>query len=139
MLVGAGEAEPAAPAGQERFDRDPVAGAEPPALGRARADLVDHAHRLVAGDERVLDADRRVELPPVLLDVGTADAAGLDAQECVVVTDARPGQLDQLERTGTGLDRRDDGFAHRVQATRTRQAAGPSDLTAVEGVRCRAG
>ena len=71
----AGETLPALAAGDERFDADPVANGDAPAPGGVLADLRDAADGLVAGDDRVADG----QSAGVLLVVGAADAAGLDA------------------------------------------------------------
>ena len=68
---------------QEHLDRDAIAGLHTPTRGRARADLLDDADRLVTGHERVA----REQLAGELLVVGAAQAARLDAQERVVVAD----------------------------------------------------
>ena len=109
MLVGAGEADPAAPARDERFDGDPVTDRKAPTLGRVDADLVDDTDGFVAGHEGVAEIDDTVHLTAVLLDVGAADAARLDAEDRVVTPDLRPRQLDELDGAGASLDRRDDG------------------------------
>ena len=101
-----------AAARQERFDRDAIALAQVPARRGVDADLVDHADRLVAGDQRVAEIDDAVEFAAVLLDVGAADAARLDAQDCVVAPDRGSGELDELDRARPRLDCGDHLFGH---------------------------
>ena len=100
----AGTAELALPAGDQRLDRDAVAGRHAPALGGALADLVDHAERLVAGDRRPAGPAHLVKAPVVLLDVAAADPAELHPQQRVVRTHPRSRELVDLERPRPGLN-----------------------------------
>src|SRR6185503_10519957 len=87
LLVASGETRRAVGARNERLDRDAIAHVDAPALGGAVADPLDHAERLVPGDER--HAHR--QHARVLLGVAAADAAGLDAQEAAVGVDVGNG------------------------------------------------
>src|SRR5207244_792321 len=98
-LVAPGDARTAVSAPDQRLDADARADVHLPAPGGAVADALDHAERLVAGDDRQADG----QYARVLLGVAPADAARLDAQERAVVVDVRDGQLPQLEPAGSGL------------------------------------
>ena len=131
MLVGTRQAVPAPAARQERFHGHAVTRSEAPTLGRVGSDLVDDADGLVARHERVPQVDHPVELAPVLLDVGAADATGLDPKDRVVAPDAGAGQLDQLERPRASLDDSNDRFGHTRRLAR--RCAGTARHTPTAG------
>jgi len=101
------------PARLERHDGHAVARRHVPPLGRGGADIVDHAHDLVAGYEWPRHPDPAGEL----LVVGAAQPAGLDPEQAVVVADPRngeaaclePARLLQHERPDLGAVRRVGG------------------------------
>jgi acyl-CoA thioesterase-2 len=82
----------------EDLHRHALALGHTPTRGCVRADLVDDPDRLVARHER----EAAVELTGVLLVVGAAEAARLDAQQRVVDTDARPRKPSFDEVSGLG-------------------------------------
>ena len=98
--VGADAAAGSARRRDERLDADAVALLDAPARGGLVADLGDAADGLVAGDHGVVRGQRAL----VLLVVGAADAAGLDAEEGVVGADLGQRELAHLEGAGGGLD-----------------------------------
>src|SRR5581483_9365900 len=93
------DARTAMPAPDERLDRDPIADVDAPPLRRTVADLLDHAERLVPGNER--EPDR--EHARVLLGVASADPARLDAEEPAVRVDVGNREVPKLERARPGL------------------------------------
>ena len=86
------------------FDGDAVARLETPATRRLVTDLFDNADRLVAGDHR--QTQESVELAVVLIDVAATDAAGFDAHQRVIGTDARQIELLHFESFVADLDDR---------------------------------
>jgi hypothetical protein len=87
-------------AGEDVLHRHAIAHLHAPAPRRALADGLDHPDGLVAQDRRQRGRDQTLEL----LDVGAADAAGLDAQQRSVVAGLRHGQLARLEAPRRGQD-----------------------------------
>ncbi len=83
--VAALDAVAAVPAGEHRLDGDSVASSDTPARGGDVADLVNDADGFVAGDRWQLRSKRAL----VLLVVAAADAACFDAEERIIVADAR--------------------------------------------------
>lgn len=98
--VAAAHAGVAAAAGKERIGGDEVTFLDVPAPRSVAADLLDPADDLVTGDDRVAVSEG--ELPVELRNVTASDAAGLDAQQAIVVTDGRQRQLPKLEGVLTG-------------------------------------
>ena len=74
---------------QEDLDRDAVALADTPPVRGTRADALDDADRFVTGYE----GEAREQLAGELLVIGAAEAARLDAQQPVVVTDLGEREL----------------------------------------------
>src|SRR5262249_23163116 len=93
-LVRARAAGVADAARLEHLHRDTLAAPDAPPAGRCLADRTDHAHRLVPGHER--EAGRQVTR--VLLVVGAAQPARLDAQQGIVVAGLGDGELASDER-----------------------------------------
>ena len=78
---------------EEDLDRDAVTGAYTPTFAAARAELLDHADRLVPGHER----EPGEELSGELLVVGAAQPTRLDPQQAVVVADLRERERARVE------------------------------------------
>ncbi len=91
----------------EHFDRDPLTGRDAPTRCSLIADLLEHPHDLVARDE----GERSREMSAVLLVIGAAQAARLDAQDRRVCGDVGDGKRASLEAAFTGEDERFSGHA----------------------------
>jgi hypothetical protein len=95
--VSAGEAEPR--------DGDPVADAD--LLAGVGPERLDDPHALVARDQRQRGLDRPVAVRG--MDVGVAEAAGLDPDEHLAVARLRLGDVLDGQRLGEIVD---DGGLH---------------------------
>ena len=78
VLLLAGQTELAATAGTARVDRHAIADLDP---RHQRADRLNGAGRFVTENERLADANHAEAAISVIVQVGTADAAGTDPQQ----------------------------------------------------------
>jgi hypothetical protein len=81
-------------AGDERLDRNAIAGPDAPAKSRSLTDLIDDAERLMARNERVLN---NLKMTVVKLDIRSADPACLDSEDRLIRPDPRPRKRLQLD------------------------------------------
>jgi hypothetical protein len=108
-----GQARSTRSARLERHYGHSIARRHPPPLGRRGADIVDHAHDLVAGHEGPRHPDPTGEL----LVVGAAQPAGLDPQQAVIVANLRNGEAACLEPARLLQHERPDlGAVRRVES-----------------------
>jgi hypothetical protein len=95
---------------QQRLHDDSVALPHAPAPARVPADLRDATDGFVSGDDGV--AEPGVVLTLVLRPVAPADAARLDPQQGIVVTDRWQRELPHLQRARRRLDDRSTLLGH---------------------------
>lgn len=94
----------------EHLDSDPVAKRDAPAFEGVAAGPLDNADDLVTGDE----TERRREVTGVLLVVGAAQTARLDAEDPVVLADLGERKAASLNQAGPTQHRRlGEPAAHR--------------------------
>ena len=102
------------------FERHPVADRDAPGARRLVSDLGDAPHRLVPGNYGVAHDALGGEISAILVDVGTAEAAGLHPEQRFLGSDRRHLVLVGLDAAVRDLDH--DPGLHAASAGRTRLA-----------------
>src|SRR5262249_17626821 len=126
-VAGAAAVEPglaglALAAGLEHLHRHALAGTHAPSGLRILADRLQHADHLVAGNEGVGGG----QMAGVLVVVGAAEAAGLDAEPALARADGRQREAAALEAPRLGQHQRLGAHfasSSRVKAARTARIA----------------
>lgn len=106
--VFTGLARFALPARLEDLDRDPVPGGQPPPLRRPAPDRLDYSNGLVAGYE----CEPTTQFSGVLLVIGSAQPARLNADQPVVVADIEQRQRLQFQPARRVQHQRPRGSGH---------------------------